>query len=75
MNETYELVHLPQWLKHRLHYHDLGAVLLLAEEAKEDPMIGLQPTLGNLVIDNLLQNAKRYGDGNVTVTLRQVEHF
>ncbi len=38
-------------------------------------MIGLQPTLGNLVIDNLLQNAKRYGDGNVTVTLREVEHF
>ncbi|MFN1530959.1 MULTISPECIES: ATP-binding protein [Vibrio harveyi group] len=75
MNETYELVHLPQWLKHRLHYHNLGAVLLLAEEAKEDPMIGLQPTLGNLVIDNLLQNAKRYGDGKVTVTLRQVEHF
>ncbi|MCC8253773.1 ATP-binding protein [Vibrio campbellii] len=73
--DSVETIELPLWCKSRMNYRGLESAKLTVENALAYQSIHLQPTLGNLVLDNLLQNAKRYGESCVEVTIRSVEHF
>ncbi|WP_045462036.1 ATP-binding protein [Vibrio hyugaensis] len=73
--KSVESIELSLWCKSRMNYRGLELAKLTVENELAYQSIHLQPTLGNLVLDNLLQNAKRYGRDNVEVTIRSVEHF
>ena len=70
--DSVETMELPLWCKSRMNYLGLESVMLRAENELANQLIHFQPTLGNLVLDNLLQNAKRYGESCVEVTIRMV---
>ncbi len=75
LQDSIETIELPLWCKSRMNYRGLEQAKLTVENDLDYQSIHLQPTLGNLVLDNLLQNAKRYGEFSVEVTIRSVEHF
>ncbi|EKO3838275.1 two-component sensor histidine kinase [Vibrio harveyi] len=75
LQDSIEAIELPLWCKSRMNYRGLEQAKLTVENDLDYQSIHLQPTLGNLVLDNLLQNAKRYGEFSVEVTIRSVEHF
>lgn len=75
LRDSVETIELPLWCKSRMNYRGLESIKLTVENELAYQSIHLQPTLGNLVLDNLLQNAKRYGESCVEVTIRSVEHF
>lgn len=75
LSDSVETIELPLWCKSRMNYRGLEFAKLTVENELAYQSIHLQPTLGNLVLDNLLQNAKRYGESCVEVTIRSVEHF
>ncbi|NMU86588.1 HAMP domain-containing histidine kinase, partial [Vibrio parahaemolyticus] len=70
--DSVETMELPLWCKSRMNYLSLESAMLRAENELANQLIHFQPTLGNLVLDNLLQNAKRYGESCVEVTIRTV---
>ncbi|MDF5533620.1 histidine kinase dimerization/phospho-acceptor domain-containing protein, partial [Vibrio parahaemolyticus] len=70
--DSVETMELPLWCKSRMNYLGLESAMLRAENKLANQLIHFQPTLGNLVLDNLLQNAKRYGESCVEVTIRTV---
>ncbi|MGR5057052.1 ATP-binding protein [Vibrio rotiferianus] len=69
-------LNLLQWTRERLAYHGLNQVVIESCIECNNEQVRFQQTLGNLVIDNLIQNAARYGEKDIYLAIHRVkEHW
>jgi signal transduction histidine kinase len=61
------------WTRERLAYHGLNQVVIESCVECNSEQVRFQQTLGNLVLDNLIQNAARYGKKDVYLAIHHVK--
>ncbi|MDN3680833.1 ATP-binding protein [Vibrio tapetis subsp. quintayensis] len=69
------LVNFPEFCKDRLSANCVCDITFCYERNEEDKPLEFEVTLARLVLDNLLKNACRYGNGQVELRLTSVDGF